>query len=246
MVFTLLLCSLGLPASAGPTTLPSRTTPEQTATLARHLRSFVLDFLPDPLFEDGKKWGMQKLGPSGKAKNHGRWLKYRITGRDLAQTLQIQVVDLGRATGSARFRILIDFAANAFLERQTWKLGLRLYSGSTRARFHVHLLLDCELTSRVESGKGWLPDIVFSIKITNSQFRHDKVVVEHTAGVGGDAARLLGDLLIETVKTVKPNLERDLAAKVNAAILKAGNNKEVRLRFDELFGKPKKPAPQKK
>ncbi len=254
MASTLLLTCLALTPSVYPGPLPAAVRREadesaslrQAETLARHLRAFVLEFLPDPLFEDGKKWGMQKPGAGGKLKNHGRWLKYRIAGRDLAQTLQLRVMDLVKGEGPTRFRVVIDFDAGALLERQTWKMGLRVYSGSTRARFHVHLALDCEMTSRLEKGKGWFPEVIFSLKITGSEFRHDKIVVEHTAGVGGDGAKLLGDLLLEILKAVRPNLERDLATKVNAAIRKAGESKEVRLSFDELLGKSAKPPAQKK
>src|SRR5262249_35469956 len=157
-------------------------------------------------------------GASGKLKNDGRWLKYAITGRDLGRTLQLRIVDLVKDSGPTRFKVVIDFDANALLERQTWKMGVRLYSGSTRARFHVHLALACEMSARREKGKGWSPELVFHLKITGSEFRHDDVVVEHTAGVGGDAAKLFGDLMLEILKAVKPNLQRDLAAKVNAAI----------------------------
>ena len=227
------LAILPSPAHAAPP--PPQPRPEQTEMLARQLRGFVLEFLPDPLFEDVKKWGQQKRGPGGKLRNEGRWLKYRITGRDLARTLQLRVTDHVKEGGLTKFRVLIDFDAGVLLERQTWKAGLRLYSGSTRARFHIHLALGCELTSRAEKGKGWFPEMVFRLKVTSSEFRHNSVVVEHTAGLGGDAAKLLGEAVLEVVKAVKPNLERDLATKVNAAILKAGDTKEVRVSLEDLL-----------
>ena len=214
---------------------PPQPKPEQTEALAKQLRGFVMEFLPDPLFEDAKKWGQQRRGPGGRMKNDGRWLKYRIVGRDLAQTLQLRVTDHVKEGGLTKFKVLIDFDAGVLLERQTWKAGLRLYSGSTRARFHIHLALGCELSSRAEKGKGWFPEMVFRLKVTSSEFRHSSVVVEHTAGLGGDAAKLLGEAVLEVVKAVKPNLERDLAAKVNAAILKAGDTKEVRVSFEDLL-----------
>lgn len=238
MASQLLLVALAVAApSARPAAPAAPARPEQSEALARQLRGFVLDFLPQPLFEDAKRWGMQKRGASGKLRNDGRWLKYAITGRDLERTLRLRVEEMVKeVNGPTRFKVVIDFDAGVLLERQTWRMGARLYSGSTRARFHVHLELRCELTSRVETGKGWFPEMVFRLKVTDSEFRHGDVVVEHTAGVGGDGAKVLGELMLGIVKAAKPNLQRDLAAKVNAAILKAGDSKEVRVSLDELLG----------
>jgi hypothetical protein len=213
--------------------------------LASQLRGFVLEFLPDPLYEDAKKWGMQKPGPRGKPKNDGRWLRYRITGRHLPQTLRLRIDQVKKEATRTTFQILINFDATVLLDRQRWAMGTRLYSGSTRARFQVHLLMNCELTSRIEKTRGWLPDMIFRLRVTDSLFKHDHVVVEHTAGVGGDAARLLGDLMLGIVKAARPNLERDLARKVNAAIVKAGDTKEVRINLAYLLAGKKPTLPSR-
>ena len=60
-------------------------------------------------------------------------------------------------------------------------------------------------------------------------------MVEHTAGIGGDAAKALGEAVVHTVKQVKPQLERDLLAKANAAIVKAGDTKEIRVALGKLL-----------
>ena len=60
-------------------------------------------------------------------------------------------------------------------------------------------------------------------------------MIEHTAGVGGDAAKILGELLIDAIKQAKPELERDLLNKANAAIVKAADTKEVRLSLDSFL-----------
>ncbi len=39
--------------------------------------AILLTGLPDPLFEDAKKWDLQKKGPRGKMRNDGRWWKLR-------------------------------------------------------------------------------------------------------------------------------------------------------------------------
>lgn len=235
----LLLLPLSSPAAPPPLK-------HDDAALAQQLRGIILDFLPDPLYEDSKKWGKQKAGPRGNLRNDGRWLRYKITGRDLPQTLKLQIGEVTKEAALTRFRVIIDFDANVLLERQTWKLGARLYSGSTRARFHARLVMHCELTSKVEKAKGWIPDVVLRLRVVKSEFQHDKVVVEHTAGVGGDAAKILGELMIETVKLARPDLEKRLADKMNAAILKAGDTKEVRVNLSDLLaGKKPIAAPKK-
>jgi hypothetical protein len=205
--------------------------------------------MPDPLYEDTSKWNQQRKNARGQMKNDGRWLKYRITSRNLRDGMELKIEDVKKEASRSTFTVKIAFDAYVELERQTWKMGLRLYSGSTRARFRIYLTLSCELTSRVVKSKAWLPDVIFRLRVVNSQFRHDNVVVEHTAGVGGDMARLLGEMMRSLIKAAKPSLERDLANKVNAAVVKAGDTKEVRISLaDFLSGKKlmppaKKPAP---
>jgi hypothetical protein len=77
--------------------------------------------------------------------------------------------------------------------------------------------------------------VVVRLRVTEAQLFYEKLVVEHTAGVGGDAARILGDAVIDTVRRVKPDLERDLVAKANAAVVKAADTREVRLSLDSLL-----------
>src|SRR5947207_15409105 len=77
------------PAKAAPLTTLIRGT--STEVLAGQLRTFVLDFLPDPLYEDARKWGLQKMSPRGKMKNHGRWMKVQMTGRNLKDNLKLRI-----------------------------------------------------------------------------------------------------------------------------------------------------------
>ena len=44
-----------------------------------------------------------------------------------------------------------------------------------------------------------------------------------------------GELVLETVKQARPDLERDLLNKANAAIVKAADTKEVRVSLDALL-----------
>src|SRR5262245_40994637 len=223
-VLTVLGVTAGPVRAVSPPPLPQGS--EAEAALAKQLRNFILDALPDPLYEDAKHWGQQKRGPRGKMKNDGRWHKLRITARNPAQELTLDVKDLEKAPGRTAFTFVVTFPAVVLLERQTWAMGARLYSGSTRARVRVGLILICEVLTRVEKSKGWIPDMVLRFRVLQSAFNYTDLVVEHTAGVGGDAAKVLGDMMISLVKAAKPNLERDLKRKANEAILKAGDTKE--------------------
>jgi hypothetical protein len=61
------------------------------------------------------------------------------------------------------------------------------------------------------------------------------LAVDHTLGVGGDAAKVLGEAAIKFAKAVKPSLEKDLLAKANAAVVKAADTKEVKIELDKLL-----------
>jgi hypothetical protein len=229
---------LGLLVAAAP---PQRATPEEAAALAGQMRTLVLQLLPDPLYLDEKKWNLQKKGPGGKLRNDGRWVKIRITPKAIDRSLRLTIDDMVKEGARKTFAINLSFDAQVDLERQTWKAGVRLYSGSTRARMRVRMTLNCELLTRVEKSSSWLPDMIVRLHVLSSAFGHDEVVVEHTAGVGGDAAKVLGDLMLGIVKQAKPSLERKLIEKANAAVLKAGDTKEVRISLaDWLNGKPAK------
>ena len=54
-------------------------------------------------------------------------------------------------------------------------------------------------------------------------------------------AKVLGEVMLGAVKAAKPNLERELAAKINAAVVKAGDTKEVRVSLADLLA-GKKPT----
>jgi hypothetical protein len=59
--------------------------------------------------------------------------------------------------------------------------------------------------------------------------------VEHIAGVGGETAKLLGEGVRGALRQWHPSLERELRAKAEAAIVKAGDSRDVRLNMLELL-----------
>jgi hypothetical protein len=147
-----------------------------------------------------------------------------------------QQAELGRMT----FTAFISFDTHIDFDRQIWHTGTRTYSGSIRARLRIKLTLHCEATARLDSRGAVLPDAVFRLRVLQADSGYDNFVVEHIAGMGGEAAKLLGDAARGSLKQWRPSMERELLAKADAAIVKAGDTKEVRVSLSKLLGKNKK------
>jgi len=242
------------PGNAAPPA-PAPANADPTAALAGSLRGLLIESLPTPLYEDTSHWGKQKLVAGrtrwrGKGanvhpeveqvlKNDGRWWKVRVTASRPASTLALDIRDVQKPEpGRLLFTAALATDADVEFERQTWKQGVRFYSGSARARLRVKLTLRCEAVSRIEGGK-LLPEAVFRLRVLQSDLGYDNFVVEHIAGVGGGAAKVLGETAHATLQRLRPSLERHLLAKANAAIVKAGDTKEVRISLLALLGKKK-------
>jgi hypothetical protein len=246
------LLGAAVPCGAGPPA-PALVSPDQTAALAGSLRGLLVESLPTPLYEDTSHWGKQKLVAGrtrwrGKGvhvhpeveqvlKNDGRWWKIRVTASRPASTLALEIREVQKPEpGRVLFAALLATDADVEFERQTWKQGVRFYSSSARARLRVKLTLRCEAVTRIEGGK-LLPEAVFRLRVLQADVGYDNFVVEHVAGVGGDAAKVLGEAAHAALQRLRPSLEGRLLAKADAAIVKAGDTKEVRVSLLSLLGK---------
>jgi hypothetical protein len=232
-------------------TRPPPAAPVSTDALAASLRSLMLQFIPSPLYEDHSKWGQQKevakVKWRGKGleahpekvmvlKNDGKWKKVTVEAPLLDKTLVLLVRDLKQAgANTSTFTIDLAFDTAVEFEQQNWHEGLRTWSGSVRGRLRIHLTLDCELQTRLDTS-DLLPELVFRLRVVHSDIRYGNLVITHVPGIGGDLAKALGDALHEVVKALKPSLERKLLEKANAAIVKAADTKEIRLSFEKLLG----------
>jgi hypothetical protein len=207
--------------------------------LEASLRTLLLKNLPDPLVKSEQKWGQQKpaLVRKNEMRNDGTWRRFTVKAANPWQTLGLGLEDaVVPEPGKAAFTAKIGIDCDLTFEQQIWKNGMRLYSGETRGRCRAAVLLKCEATSRTETKPGsFVPDLVFRVKVTEAQLFYEDLVIEHTAGVGGDAAKILGDAVLDAVKQAKPKLEHDLLNKANAAIVKAADTKDVRLSFDSFL-----------
>jgi hypothetical protein len=225
-----------------------------TDALAGSLRGYLIQALPKPLYEDQRHWGLQKPLARGvtwkgqgagvhaevrhRLKNEGHWWKVRVTAGNLPDTLVVDLRDVQQPEpGRVLFTAFVSFDTQVEYDRQNWRAGVRLYSGSVRARLRVKLTLRCEAVTRLEPNGTLLPDALFRLRVLQSDLSYDNLVVEHVAGVGGEAAKVLGDTARGSLKHWRPSLERDLLAKANAAIVKAGDTKEVRFGLANLLGK---------
>ncbi|GIW82771.1 MAG: hypothetical protein KatS3mg105_4578 [Gemmatales bacterium] len=217
--------------------------------LAGSFRGFLVEALPTTLLVEEQDWGQTKMVANGlkwhglrpqvihKAKNHGVWQRITITTLNLRDSL---VFDLRHwrkhPSGAYRFDVFLSFDARIRYDRQRWRRGVRLYAGSTWARLRLKVNLQCEVTSRLEKKKSVAPDVVFRLRVAQANLYYDNLVFEHVAGIGGEAAKILGDALKGSLNRLHPSLEQKLLAKANAAIVKAGDTKEVRISLSQLLG----------
>lgn len=231
----------------------ARPDPDQVKALEKTIRDLLLKNLPDPVVQSAAGWGKQKervVGvtflkdgaklssePVRGMRNHGVWRRISVRAVNPQQTLAVGIADTAfPEPGRATFTAMIGVDCAIKFEQQLWRRGVRLYSGETRGHCHAAVALKCEVTSRTEPKPGsLLPDLVFRVKVTDAQLFYENLVIDHTAGVGGDAAKVLGDALLDLVKQAKPDLERDLLKKANAAIVKAADTKDVRVSFGGLL-----------
>jgi hypothetical protein len=236
-----LLSVLPLSAWAGP---PALGLPLLTGTsadeLAGVLRGQLVRALPEPLYSDRKHWGQQaepkvQLGRQPRKKNHGHWWTLDVTALEPANTLILNLRGVVQPEpGKTLFTVFVAGDVGIRYRQQTWHYGLRLHSGETRARARARLTLQVEITTQTVPNKTLLPDLVLRARVTQAQVAYDNLVVEHTAGVGGTAAQLLGQMTHGLMDRVKPDLERNALEKANAAIVKAADTKEVRLSLGKV------------
>jgi hypothetical protein len=233
--------------------------PSNPDVLAGALRGYLVHNLPPTLYEASPGWGhttpvANGLHWTGKHvplhphlqysdKHDGDWRKVRITTDNLADNLLLDLRNVQRPEpGRVTFDVFVSLDTRVDYEHQKWESGVRLYSGGAKAKLRVKALLSCEATTRLEQGSQLLPDAVFLLHVTQAQVSYDNLVVEHIGGIGGEAAKLIGDGLKGGLHQWRPSLEKELLAKADAAIVKAADTKEVRVSLSQLFlGKKRLP-----
>jgi hypothetical protein len=252
MIIRLLIASLLslMVAASMSAQAPSAAADDSLETLAAALKPLVAESLPAVLYEKSTNWGHQEMAPNGMRwhgvrpeviktlRNDGKWTRLRVTAQALSRTLAINITDFkNRDADTQGFKVYVAFQADVEYEQQNWNLGVRMWSGSVRARLQLKLALECENVIRIEPRKGLIPDIVFRLRVVKAEVSYDNLVVEHLNGIGGSAARLTGEALRSTLKQWKPSIERNLMARAEAAIVKAADTREVRIGLGGLVKK---------
>jgi hypothetical protein len=231
-----------------PIALFAQTPEASIEQLGALLKPLLIDGLPKTLHASSPNWGHQVKVPVGikwdglkpsvqkSLRNHGEWKRLFITTQNLPRTLDLKIHDVKNVNAEKQtFKVFLTFQMGVDYEQQNWESGVRLWSGSVRARAQVKLEMDCENTIRVELDKNYLPDFIIRARATSAKLSYDKLVIEHINGVGGDAAKIIGAAVHNVVKKARPSIERDMLAKANAAIVKAADTKEIRVGFGSLL-----------
>lgn len=229
--------------------------PSETPTaeeLSLIIKGLLKSALPSPLVQQEFNWGHQRKFANGitwekdgilrkprvqeKMKNDGTWRKIKVEAVDPERTLSLRVFNVQKPEkGKITFLVIISMPTRITFNQQLWAAGTRVYSGETRARCKPMLLLSCESTTRTVKNGSFFPDVVFRMRVTHAKLSYENLVIEHTAGIGGDGAKLLGETILEFVKDVRPSLEKNMLEKANKAIVKAGDTKEVKLSLSKLL-----------
>lgn len=237
-----------------PSSLLPLLTGASTDAVAGAIRGYLVRSLPVPLYEASPGWGQtvpvtRGLKWKGQGldvhpetieipKNDGKWRHVRVTAEHPADTLVFDIRDLQQPEpGRLTFTVFLSFDARVVYDQQNWHHGHRLYSGSAEARFRLKATLNCEATVRLVAGSLLVPDAILRLHVVRADVNYDNFVMEHVGGIGGEAAKVLGDAGRGGLRQWRPSLEQNLLAKANAAIEKAGDTKEVRVSLTDLLKK---------
>ncbi len=239
--------------AAGASVLAAAQQPESLEELSKSLQPLLADALPEVLYEKQDNWGHTTMVTHGIVwhglrpeftkgpRNDGAWKHIKVSVRNPKQTVDIRMYGLEKLDEERQtFQTDLAFVCAVDYDQQNWEKGVRLWSGSVRAHFRAKAHLDCENLIRAETKeKSLLPDIVFRLRVTKARVGYDDLVVEHIAGVGGTAAKLIGEGFHDALNQWKPSVERKLLERASAAIVKAADTKEVRLGLSGLWKEKK-------
>jgi hypothetical protein len=167
-------------------------------------------------------------------KEAGEWTRLQVSALNPAANLRLAVAQIQHPEpGRTTFQLNVALPVRFQFERQLWKAGVRLYSGSVKGRLDLAATLQVESTAQLQMG-SLLPALTFRVRVTAAQVSYDHFVLEHVAGFGGTPAAEVGKLVQKAVHQLAPSVERDLLAKANGALCKAADTKEVRVGLDGL------------
>lgn len=236
---------------AAPKAEPKKTDPAEAAAMAKMLRDLVVKTAPDPLVKSSHNWGNQKVmavryregfrqwtPPVAEQLNDGLWRKYSVRIPE-PDKLAVAVTELTHPEENktlATVCVACD-RVDLHMEHQLWRNGRRFYAGETDAHCKGALVIKAEVVTRSEPKKGSLfPDVTLVVTVTDAKLHYDDIVVDKTAGFEGATAQALGDAAIRALRSLAPDVERNLVEKANAAIVKAAGTREFKVGLDKVLG----------
>jgi len=215
-------------------------TPDTLQSVSVAMRPLIVEAMPAVLYEKKDNWGNQResfarlvfrgIKPvvEKTPKNDGYWKALKVVPQELNRSFHFKITDVKEVSAEKQtFKAKFGFQAGIEFDHQVWESGVRLFAGNTRARVQLDMDMDVENIIKLETDKSGLPNLVFRLKVTKAELNYHDLVVEHTAGVGGSAAKLIGDGMHSAIKQWKPSIERSLLERANGAIVKAADTKEI-------------------
>lgn len=224
-------------------TVPAKSiSPERVASFQRALEKTVYTALPTPLYEGSDHWGDTRKSVNGMKwsgkpelqyadKNHGTWRKYRVTLDQPAQDhLKLQLNNVQNiGNNSLRFQIKIDADVEFDIHQQNWQAGIKLFDGTVRGRSSVKLALTCTSKLSIEPGLNVLPVIKYRLQVVDAKASYDHLVFTHVPGLGGSAAKVVGNWTVDAVQQMKPSLEKKFIEKLTTKLKNAADTKEIQV-----------------
>jgi hypothetical protein len=247
---------LPLPKSAIPLKAPKdvpQPKPEEAVAIAKLMRDMALKQLPTPLLKSNDGWGHQKEFAVGRVMlrnptrvppelprelfNDGLWRRFTVSAREPDKTLAIGFTEMVRpAADKLNVTVTVALDIDFRMEQQMWVRGRQLYSGETRGHCKTAVQLKANVIQKTVPKPGsFIPDLQLTVTTTEAKLFYDKLVIDHTAGLDGEAADKVSGLVIDLIKKLMPDLEKQLLDKGGEAIVKAAGTKEIKLELDKLM-----------
>jgi hypothetical protein len=214
--------------------------PETLESVSAAMRPLIIEAMPAVLYEKKDNWGNQResfarlvfrgIKPvvEKTPKNDGYWKAIKVVPQELQRSFHFKLYDVQQVSVEKQtFKAKLGFQAGIEFDHQLWESGVRLFAGNTRARVQLEMDMDVDNIIKIEKDKSGLPQFVFRLNVTKANLQYRDLVVEHTAGVGGSAAKVIGDGLHSAIKQWKPSIERNMLERANSAIVKAADTKEI-------------------
>lgn len=215
---------------------------EKVASLQRALEGAVFTALPTPLNEGKSHWGETKKSVNGLKwtskpelqfgnRNHGTWRKYVVAldtpVKDHLRLRVSNVQNVGHNT--LTFQVEVEADVHFDVQQQNWATGVKLFDGSARGSASVKMNMNFESKLIIEPTTSFLPTIKYRMRVVQANTDLEKIVFTHVPGLGGTAAKVVGNWTMDAMQKIKPSLESNLLDKLTQKLVKAADTKEIQL-----------------